>query len=526
MTEVLWPPDLIPSSQSWTTIGNAATFNSTFVGTSYTYGRPGVRMGCTITLPPVKGEPRARMLAALRALKDRGNYIWVPDFTTTLETGLPVRGSFAATEVFANNNFASGTTGWTGTRCTLSVADRVLRLTNTKSGGADNFTVEQATLAVTQYAPYAVRAMISNLSRSGMSNGTNFGSSNYATDRAGLISQAAVQLSSTTGTVYPGVFDAAGSIALVGDYAELSWTSLARCMLVDNGPNALLQSDAFNTTWAPTRATITANSSVAPDGTTTGDTLSEDGTAANTHYVSQSVTVSASAAEYTFAVAVKASGRSWVAVTMAEATSGTEAIGYFDLSGGVVGSMVTGANWASTRIHIAAMGNGWYYCSVTARKTNAATSLIAGVYIAEGDGDRVFSGTSTASLLLWRGTMAASSAPVRLTQTTTTATAGTTQISNRLYVKGLPASTQNLLKAGDKVQIGGQINYVIAPLGSNAAGLGVLICGNPWRSPADNAPVIVNTPMCKMQLASDTIDVETGPGQFSPFMLELVEVIE
>jgi hypothetical protein len=526
MTEVLWPPDLVPSSQSWTTIGNAATFNSTFVGTSYTYGRPGVRMGCTITLPPVKGEPRARMLAVVRAIKDRGGVVWVPDFSTTLETGLPVRGSFAANEVFANNNFASGTTGWTAARCTLSAADRVLRLTNTKSAGANDFEVYQQNLSVTQYAPYAVRSMIAGVTRAGMSNGTFLDASNYAIDRVGFITQASVQLSATSAGVYPGIFDAGGGVGMAGDYAELSWTSFARCALVDNGPNAFLYSDQIdNAAYGSLNSTVTANNAVSPDGSTTGEDIVEDSSSSE-HARYQQVTVGASAADYCFAVALKAGTRSFALLDLYESTGGTTARQYFNLTTGAAGTGAAGANWSNRRAFSVDMGGGWFMCCIIARKTNAATVLRGYIGLATADGTSSYAGNGSSYIRAWRATFAQSSVPVRLTQTTTTATTGTTQTSNRLYVKGLPASTQNLLYAGQMVQIGGQINQLTAPLDSNAAGLGVLICGNPWRSPSDNSPVIVNTPMCKMQLASDTIDVETGPGQFSPFMLELVEVIE
>jgi hypothetical protein len=530
MTEVLWPPDLVPSSQSWTTIGNAATFNSPFVGTTRTYGRPGVRMGCTITLPPVKGEPRARMLAALRALKDRGNYIWVPDFTTTLETGLPVRGSFAATELLPNNHFANGTTGLTGSNAAVSVTDRVLRAT--WDGIGTECDVYASPVSVTQYAPYALRSQIGGGSwESGNTIGPSIAdtvtsSSDYSVIR-GLRTDSMVVRAATTGNLFLGVGLFATTKQLAGSFYEVNWSSFARCALVDNGPNALLQSDTFdNASWTKDDLTVTANANVAPDGTTTADSLIEDSDNSD-HFVFQAVTVVSSAADYVFSVAVKAGGRNFVKLDIDETTGGTAISQYFNLSTGAVGTNgATGANWSNRRAFITSLGNDWYLCSIVGRKTNAATTIRAYINIASADGTASYTGNGSSGILVWRASMAQSSVPVRGVQTTTTATTGTTQTSNRLYVKGLPASTSGLLKAGDMVQIGGQINQLTAPLDSNAAGLGVLICGNPWRSPADNAPVIVNTPMCKMQLASDTIDIETGPGQFSPFQLELVEVIE
>lgn len=529
MTEVLWPPDLCPSSQTWTTIGNAATFNSPFSGTTRTYGRPGVRMGCTITLPPAKGENRARMLAVLRALKDRSNYIWVPDFTTTLETGLPVRGSFPANELFVNNNFASGATGWSRGKGTLSVADRVLRLTLTE-GGIQHSIFQAPSL--TAFTPYVLRGMASvpdGVATSGpyIVDGSSpaIGGGAYDSSHGALKFRAVVPGVTAPGMAFPIVLGTGACIA--GGVVDLYFASLSRCMLVDNGPNALLQSDAFGTTWAGAGCTVSTNSHTAPDGTTTADSLVEADSANTEHYVHQSFTSTSSAADITFSVSVKAVTRGWCFARMIEATGATEAYAFVNLATGAVGFSGVGANWANSRAHVVAQGNGWYRVFVTARKTNAATSIQCSIGSALDNGTNPYAGSAgTVAIAVWRGSAALSSVPVRGVQTTTTATTGTVQTSNRLYVKGLPASTQNLLKAGDMVQIGGQINQLIAPLDSDAAGLGVLICGNPWRGPADNAPVIVNTPMCKMQLASDTIDIETGPGQFSPFQIELVEAIE
>src|SRR5690606_7958755 len=109
MTDVLWPPDLCPVSQTWSGIGNTAVFTGPFSGVTRTYSRPGSLMRCVITLPMMKGRGRARWAALLAALRDRGNRIWMPDFSMLLESGLPIGGSFPATELLTNNDFASGT---------------------------------------------------------------------------------------------------------------------------------------------------------------------------------------------------------------------------------------------------------------------------------------------------------------------------------------------------------------------------------------------------------------------------------
>ena len=51
--------------------------------------------------------------------------------------------------------------------------------------------------------------------------------------------------------------------------------------------NLVLQSEAFNVTWGPVRSSVTANTTTAPDGTSTADTLF-DSVDNNIHYVRQS----------------------------------------------------------------------------------------------------------------------------------------------------------------------------------------------------------------------------------------------
>jgi hypothetical protein len=519
MTEVLWPLDLCPSSQTWNIIGNAATFTSPLSGATRTYGRPGARMGCTITLPPVKGRDRARMLAFLSALKDRSNRVWVPDFSTTR------RGSFASPELLTNNDFSNGTTGWSGTNCSLSHADRVLRLTNTKAGGTTSFFASQTGKSVTQYAPYAVRGFVSPGRYGGWLNGSVLSATSYATDGNGLFTVAEVLGASTTGAIYPAVFDATGDKAVAGDFGELRWASFARCVLVDGGANSLLYSDqGENAAWTKGHASVSAVSGIAPDGEADARALIEDSSSGVEHYMTQSAARSAVAEDLcAFGFFRRRTGTRNIQLSISDgASNGGAAI--FNLDAGTAGAAAAAGSGTNPRAFIAPAGDGWYYCAVIAR-CPASASMQAYFALHNGSSE-TYNGDGTSSVYHWRCGSARSSVPTRGALTTATATSGSSQTGSGIYVKGLPASTQGLLEAGDPVQIGGQINFLTARLDSDAAGKGYLQCGRPWLAATNDAPVIINTPMCKMILATDTIDLETGPGQFSPFQIELVEAIE
>lgn len=83
---------------------------------------------------------------------------------------------------------------------------------------------------------------------------------------------------------------------MVGDGA---YTGL---VLEGAATNLLLQSDTLGTTWVVVGTTITANTTAAPDGTTTADTLARTSLLAN--YITQGVIKAASAIQYTYSIFV------------------------------------------------------------------------------------------------------------------------------------------------------------------------------------------------------------------------------
>lgn len=526
MTEVLWPPDLAPSAQTWNILGNAASFVSPLNGATRTYGRPGVRMGCTITLPPINGQNRARMLALLAALKDRSNRILIPDFATA------PRGSFPSAELLTNGDFGSGTTGWSLSPGTLSASDRVLRATTVGNTPSGSVISQSGPATVTQYAPYAVRGMFNGGDYSATVDcrlgDAAFGSAN------GFISSAPVDVSTGKLVTAAGVTLATSMYAGFGNYStstlanqyqDMSWSSLAQCILVDGSPNDALRSDQFdNAAWTKTELTASANAGTAPDGTSTMDSLVESSTPSVQHLVIQSITRTSRAEDRcAHFVVARNSGTRNVEVWIDDG-SGNGGSVLFDLGAGTAGTATNRGTGTNTRGFCVALGSSRFACYVIAR-VPATTTSRSYLYFHNGS-TTTYTGDGTSSVFVWRGGNCASSVPVRFAQTTTAAVAASTQTGRAILVKGLPVSTTGILLAGDAVEIGGQRNSLTVRLDSDAAGNGVMVCGNPWRSATDGAVIHVNTPMCRMLLSPDQIDIDTMPGRFSPVTLELVEAID
>ena len=174
------------------------------------------------------------------------------------------------------------------------------------------------------------------------------------------------------------------SLATVGNVDFATWTgSEAR-------RNLLTMPTMFDdAAWSKTQATITANTTTAPDGTTTADKVVESTTASTVHYVYQTPTLSA--VQYTLSIYAKASERSIVMLnTFASATN---YYAYFNLSSGTVGTTL------NCTARIADAGNGWYRCSMTFTPAAGASDMGARPCIV--DGNSSYTGDGTSGLFLW-----------------------------------------------------------------------------------------------------------------------------
>lgn len=524
MADHYWPTLLEPASTRLEIQDSAGRFSSPTTGYTRTISRPGERMRLSLNFQNLNAERRAALQSLIARLQGATHRVWAHDHSNR------IRGSFPSAELLTNNTFADGTAGWTTNRSTISVADRVLRMEASQATGS----VEVfRSVALTQYAPHVLRSIIlDGRGTSGLSIGVAINSggvaaTSYSTAR-GLHQAVLVAPSASAASQYPGVI-AASFGYLAGDFIEIPWCSLSRCALVDNGPNALLQSETlFNAAW--TQVGLTAptanNTDVAPDGTTTAETMTEN-TANSGHYVAQSsVTISSAAADYAFSVSLKARSASFAFISMQENPGNHECYVSINLSTGALGTpTATGANWTNPRAFVVNQGNGWYRLTIVGRKTSAAVAMTAVIYIADSLTLTSYTGSSR-SIAAWGASLAQSSVPVRYVATTTTAVAsGTSQSpAGPLHSKGWPASTNGLLLPGDQYQIGNQLHIVVAPVNSDAAGLAV-IEGYPARrsAPADNAPVVINQPLGRFFLEPDVNGWSNKPGIFSDAEIVLAE---
>ena len=154
--------------------------------------------------------------------------------------------------------------------------------------------------------------------------------------------------------------------------------------------NLLTYSQEFeNAAWTKVRSSISANTTIAPDGTVTADSLIEN-SGSNTHYVSQSFT--SSSVSYTTSVYAKANTRQWLAIRIYDAA---DKFAFFNLSTGVVGTVNSGVSAT-----IISVGNGWYRCTHTYAFA-AGASTEAGLMVAIADNTASYTGDGTSGIFIW-----------------------------------------------------------------------------------------------------------------------------
>jgi hypothetical protein len=151
--------------------------------------------------------------------------------------------------------------------------------------------------------------------------------------------------------------------------------------------NLLTYSQQFDdASWTDANTTVSANSTNAPDGTTTADIL----TATTSTSVGKSKTFTGTAAAYTCSLIAKAGTSSWLRIATSNGTSTINS--WFNLSSGATGT--TEAGQTST---IVPLSDGYYICSVV--RTMAATTCT--VFYRFANADNGVTGTSGQTQTWW-----------------------------------------------------------------------------------------------------------------------------
>jgi hypothetical protein len=138
---------------------------------------------------------------------------------------------------------------------------------------------------------------------------------------------------------------------------------------------ALYSEDLTNAAYIPQNATLTGNTTTAPDGTTTADTFNE-GTLTTTHRFYQQFTITANQ-EYAFSFFAKKNTLDIIRLVVNDLSGNFRWFGaQFNLTSGTITATATGSAGGATYIggSITDAGNGWYRCSINGT-INTTTAL-------------------------------------------------------------------------------------------------------------------------------------------------------
>jgi hypothetical protein len=189
------------------------------------------------------------------------------------------------------------------------------------------------------------------------------------------------QLEPVTYQTTPGTYNATTASAYYGPRFDYDPITLApRGLLIEEArTNLLTYSEQFdNAIWGKSNATVAANVTASPDGTTNADAITED-SATSTHGVSQ-ISGSTATGAFSFSVFVKANGRSGVNLFLRDGGGGSIAEAFFNLSAATatVSGMILQTGWSAASAAIQVLANGWYRCVISATADGTLTQAKTG----------------------------------------------------------------------------------------------------------------------------------------------------
>lgn len=164
--------------------------------------------------------------------------------------------------------------------------------------------------------------------------------------------------------------------------------------------NLFQYSEQFNNAaWTTTDVSVTPNSTTAPNGTLTADTLIGNGVSGVPHRISpatvQGISV-ISGTTYTVSCYVKKNTNNFFQFYFLAGQFTANAFANFDVNNGVLGTVGPAATATITDV-----GNGWYRCSMTSTAISTATSGVSFSLITSATSTRNEPNALSTSVFLW-----------------------------------------------------------------------------------------------------------------------------
>lgn len=206
--------------------------------------------------------------------------------------------------------------------------------------------------------------------------------------------------------------------------------------------NLCLQSQTFQTTWSAVAANVTTNSTTAPDGASTADTLVPT-TALSQHRLDQTTTIAATA--HAFSVYAKTAGYGFLWIRVGSLG------GVFNLSTGAVTGLAGSASGSTTL-----MGDGWVRCVLTGTTAGSDVVRLAALPTAS---TADYAGDGTSGIHLWGAQLEAASTASSYVATTA---ASATRAADVISIGSLAIEAPLTLVAGfEAAQATSATKYIV-----------------------------------------------------------------
>lgn len=182
--------------------------------------------------------------------------------------------------------------------------------------------------------------------------------------------------------------------------------------------NVLLRSQEFDTSWAKTDITVTANATTSPDGTANADLITE-GTA-GTASIRQTGTATTASVAVCGAISIKASANNtWARVSLLDATSATGVHAWVNLSTGALGTVDDVGTATSVGARVVADANGFWRVGLWATFQSGVAD--ARLSVQSADADNSATRVNSSAYYLWQADAGLGARPSSPVVTTTAA---------------------------------------------------------------------------------------------------------
>jgi len=166
--------------------------------------------------------------------------------------------------------------------------------------------------------------------------------------------------------------------------------------LEDARTNMFTRSEDFSQgVWGKTRAAVSSNATIAPDGTVTADKLTEDATASSAHFISRPMDGLTDNTVSTVSVFCHAAERTWVKVSIITKTASNYGA-WFNLATGAIGTVE-----ANATASIEDYGGGWYRCIVNTDVLTGGARTQGLVILADADNSISYTGDGASGIYVW-----------------------------------------------------------------------------------------------------------------------------